>query len=149
MKLSNVPTGWLMVNAFIQSEWDSVDFILLDISNPVFNNFLREIVDKAKAFKDDPSFYCLSYWSDNAEWYTHSYKDDGDVETPQLKDNWSYVTVTKKEIDKLKKPENALGGGVIKAFASGFIRFTNSGEHTGEQLWSDDIKIDEILNESK
>lgn len=148
MKLSNVPTGWLMVKAMTGSEWDSVDFMLLDVSSKTFNNYLREMIDKAKVFKDDSSFYCLSHWSDSVDWFISSYdEDDGNVDTPELEDGWSYVDVTKDELDKLKRPESSLSGGIIKTFSNGDIQFTTNGKHTDEEFWSEHIPMEQILND--
>jgi len=147
MKLSKKPTGWLMVKAFTGSEWDSVDFMLLDISSKTFNNYLREMIDKAEAFKDDMSFYCLSHWSDNADWYIFSYEEDGYVETPKLEDGWSYVDLTVDELNKLKRPEQWMRGGLIKTFSNGDIQFTTNGKHTDEEFWSERIPMEQILND--
>ena len=149
MKLSKKRTDWILVKADTNSEWDTVDFILLNIGDTRHCKYLQECIEKGKAFKDDLWFYCLQYWCTCDGWYRET--DDDVMLTPELDkiETWSYVKVTEKEIDLLDVPESQIDASTLKVFKDGTVQFCGSGKHSGEEYYSATFDLEQILNKVK
>ncbi|WP_199119910.1 hypothetical protein [Pedobacter sp. ASV28] len=141
MKKSITPTPYLLVRARTNSEWDTCEFVLVGIDEE-WRDMMAKRMDHIEDFVKDTYFASHVYWESPLGFFANSI-DDGLLARDQ---DWVYVTLEEGEIDKFSNPENTLDtfqfviskhkGGQYRAF----------GKHTGEEFWTEDFDLEEIVN---
>lgn len=130
----------LILKANTNSEWDGVDFAIVDITKE-FIDFLKEAMEDAQNMKHKYShgFLGLRFSGDNAEWFC------GDEEGHTLLGDEEFVIVEKTlDTSKYQRPEQDIRYGQIKITGDS-VQFVGYGKHTSEEFWTESISIEEII----
>ena len=129
---------YLIIPARTQSEWDSVDAVV--ITEPdVFIQECKSLWKKAKEIGVDAvimyrdyDFVCLD---DNERLILLA---DDKAEIHELPDTF---------LDTVARPEQNIGNGNLKVYASGIVSVVGYGKHTDEEFWAS-INLDDYEHQS-
>lgn len=145
MRISNEPTPYFLLKAGTDSVWDCCDFAIVCLSK-VWKQTQTDRLEAIKPFKDDMSFQFLKFCDMSVRFY--QLDEDGILGNGELPDNnnWCFVELTERELEKLVPPENALDCYTLAVFANGDARYRAYGKHTDEQFWTERFPLQEVMN---
>lgn len=141
MELSITKTNTIIIKAFTNSEWDSVDFVLVRISD----SYLKTIAERYRSVEilnKDNYFYNVSYWDAPDGWFLTDNSLVLDLEDR----DWSYIDISDDEIEQLSSPEQTIDAQQCK-ISSDTLSFQGYGKHTSEEFWTASVPISEIIKE--
>jgi hypothetical protein len=149
MEKANTKTGYVLLKAFTNSEWDFCDFAIIEITDK-WKQELQNKIDAVRLFKDDTTFFNLSFWESPLGFFK-----DADDMTPANEiigemEDWCFVNIGEEEIEKFSKPENRLDSRQLKIDKYCLVWFTARGKHTGEEFYTaafDTSKLFNLIND--
>lgn len=144
MQISETPTDYILVKARTDSEWDSCDFAIVNLSNAWRQNQLKRL-DTVEPFVDDYTFQSLNFYDCAVDFYQESDASLPDVNEFLANRSWAFVDVSEEEQDTLTQPENALDGYTISIKSNGEAKYKAYGKHTGEEFWTEEFPLSDIL----
>ncbi len=136
----------LIAKAQLHSEWDSVDFALIDL-NPEFVKLIKDASKEAKRLnkKFSHAFMNIRIQGDNAEWFIEA----SDINSPsdeimELLGDEEFVIVKKEfETETLQRPEQDARYGQMKVDEEN-VQFLSYGKHTDEEFWTEPIPVNKL-----
>lgn len=144
MKISEIPTEHIMVNAKTNSEWDWCDFAIIHISQE-WKKEQRKRLDNIKPFSDDYLLLSMMYYDESITFF----KDDSEIcpDSAELLDErqWAYIEIDENTIEKLSVPENRISAHSLHVFKSNCVIYQAFGKHTGEEFWTDLLPMEEFI----
>lgn len=148
MKTTDKQTSYILIKAETNSDWDSCDFAIITISNKWIRR-QKERLKFLESIKDD-SFSIISYRDFFIDFYRTHQQKLNEEPTPNIKKilgdkNWSFVELEPKDLEEFKKTENRLNCCKINLDRDGDIYYTAFGKHTGEDFWTEIIKLTDII----
>lgn len=144
MKRSATPTNTIIVKAFTGSEWDTVSFAIISLSNLDRKQFNDRAFDAQQAYSKDHNFtkICYSFLTDGF------FLGDDEVDAILGEEfEWRFVKLTKGELEKLTKPEQDIDCETASFYSNGSVQFKGYGKHTSEEFWTSDIQVDELIKQ--
>ena len=141
MKISKTKTDTIIIKAQTNSEWDCVDFALLQLTKP-FLDFVKKYSALADTIPESDWFYCISFWYNVEGWFLFN-EDSLNANSFQIND-FEYVKLAKNEIEKLHKPEQVITHTEFDIFQQGKFQFTAYAKHTGETFFTNVIEINKL-----
>lgn len=145
MQISETPTDYILVKARTNSEWDSCDFGIVNLSNAWRQNQLKRL-DTVEPFVDDYTFQSLNFYDCAVDFYQESDDSLPDVNELLADKSWAFVDVSEEELGTLTQPENALDCYIIAIERNGEAKYKAYGKHTGEEFWTEGFPLSDILN---
>jgi hypothetical protein len=142
MKISQQPTGHILVKANTNSEWDDCDFAIIDCGGDWAEKMKKRLTD-VRGYKDDLDFLSSRYYDTAASFYV-SDEDESDDILPEGR-NWAFVDLEEGEENNFKEPENRLSGYSLVLFKSCWGIYKVNGKHTGEEFFTEELPLEEIL----
>lgn len=120
-------TKYIITTAQTGSEWDCVEFLLVE-ATPRLINFLKQTIAECKKL----TFDSVSIYADNAGFYLgmDELPEDAQVEEDQVK----LVELDSDFVNTLDQPEQQIRYGEMK-FGNDQITFTGTGKYTDEEFW--------------
>lgn len=147
MNVSNSPTNIIAVQARTGSEWDSVDFAIIRISEQLIRD-LKERLECLSLVKDSKNLACLMYWESPAGWFIYSTDEKTDAIYDALINNeWVYLDITEEEIADLDTTDQIIDGEILKIQSEKSMQFRGYGKHTNEEFWTSDIPMEKIIKD--
>ncbi|GAA5089315.1 hypothetical protein GCM10023210_13980 [Chryseobacterium ginsengisoli] len=144
MKLSDTATDYIIINAKTNSEWDDCDFAIIQV-NQNWKSLLQDRMNIMLSFEKDYSLFSMDYADNSAEFY----KDDNEImpDSATFRDEkqWSFLSISQTELDALSSPENSLTSHELIVKAGGYAVYRSYGKHTGEEFWTAEFSIDEVI----
>lgn len=142
MKRSDKATGYVLIRAYTNSEWDSCDFAIIHITPEWLQRFVRYYGEAERLYKNDSSFAHIEYWSAPKGFYIDN-DDSPDTANEILgtETDWSFVELEQNELDNLPVPENALNAFLLRITHYGQASFRAYGKHTGEEFYTAHFNI--------
>lgn len=124
---------YIVASAQTGSEWDSVEFLLIE-ATPEFINLLKESIKKAKRIETE-GFNSVSMYADNAEFYTDlsELPEDAQIDVEDG-DSVRLIDLDPDLVRTLSQPEQTIKYGEM-SFGLGQITFSGHGKHTDEEFW--------------
>lgn len=146
MQLSDTPIRHILVKADTDSQWDLSDFAIIRLPE----NWKQKQFERLEAARTvavgDPSFLCLTFYDSSVDFYRESDKDGRPAVSELLKDRvWAFMEIGEGELDHLTPPESTLDCYRIAIYGNGDARYKAYGKHTGEEFWTSDLPLPEIL----
>lgn len=144
MQISETPTDHILVRARTNSEWDSCDFAIVNLSEEWKQNQLKRL-DTVKPFVDDFTFKSLNFYDCAVDFFQGSDDSLPDVNEFLADRSWAFVDVSEDELDTLTQPENVLDSHTVAIKNNGEAKYKAYGKHTGEEFWTEDIPLQQLL----
>lgn len=137
---SEAPTNQILLKAHTNSEWDHIDFALIEIY-PELPNILEQAMTLIQQSASIASFRHLSI--SDGECSFHIIDDDEDLLVALLEkiedESRDYIYVRNANRKILPRPEQWLVYEGIQINSNGWVSFHAYGKHTGEEYWTDSI----------
>jgi hypothetical protein len=145
MKKANHHTEYILLRAFVNSEWDKCDFAIIHVTNEWIQTTQKRI-ESTISFKDDTSFYHLSYW-DSPEGFYKDTADKGHGVDEILGDgtDWCFIELIEGELETLPAPENEIGAYQLIVNSDGTACYRAYGEYSGEEFCTVDFRLSDII----
>lgn len=146
MKISESKTDRILVKAQIQSEWDNCNCAVVQVTEYGLKQLKEWDRIATEISKSVDSYAHLAIY-DYAE-FLYMTDTDGSWNTieniaDQLPEKgWMYIK--DGELDDISVPEQSLDTHMIKLYGDGKVCWIAYGKHTGEELWTDTIDINEL-----
>jgi hypothetical protein len=144
MKLSKLPTGYILIPARTGSVWDNVNFVIVELPD----NYIEAIRKRGQAAKPlqdiDQDFNSVSFWDYNPQWFVADDYFAPETEELEANDDWSFIEVTDKEMERLPKPEQDIDS-MQMHFLSDKFYYNGYGKHTNEEFWTSHVDITDFL----
>lgn len=151
MKLSNKPTGYIVVPARLASEWDTCDYCLITYDDKTLDKwkaYSKAIDDLKENVQYPTEIHRLSIWEGGIDFFNLSDSDDDQEVVKHLDQQngfpFAYVTLSEGEEEELLKPEQRVDCLQVNFYLGRSISFIGFGKHTGEEFWTNDIEIDKL-----
>lgn len=112
---------YLQVSATTNSEWDSTNFLLVELRPELLKN-IKDKIDLIKRLNESDGISTITIDSDNADFFD----SDEDVES-------DYAVLELDSIDDIDRPEQTLRYGHM-SFSPYSVTFVSYGKHTGEEF---------------
>jgi hypothetical protein len=143
MKYSPIPTNYMLINAYTNSEWDDCSFALINITTQWLQLLKKRIKTLSVLIKDN-SFYHLSYLDYRVDFFS-CLPDDFDQTAIQNRD-WIYVDLKEDEIEKFIRPENSFEVPEFIITSFNTIHYEAEGKYSKEKFWTEAINIKELVD---
>ena len=145
MKISQIPTAYIMVKAMTNSEWDCCDFAIIHISED-WKKEQQKRLDNIKPFSEDYMLLSMMYSDPSVEFY----KDDDEIcpDSAELLEDriWSFVELDEETLKKLSAPENRIDSCELHVFKSNYALYQAYGKQTGEEFWTKELPFEELIH---
>ncbi|MBB6271832.1 hypothetical protein HDF26_002289 [Pedobacter cryoconitis] len=150
MKVSKQPTGYLMLKAKSNSEWDSCDFVIVEASKS-WQNLMSKRLVLLQDFRNDAYFYSHAYWDAPSGYFIHGFEQQDSISffLADQQCDWCFVELSGDELDALTAPENKLDAHQMCITGSGSMHYKAYGKYTGESFWTESIDIPSVLEKLK
>lgn len=145
MKVSEKPTGHILVRAHSNSEWDSCEFAIITISEKWKQEQLKRL-EIVKPFAEDYDFQSLNFYDGSADFYQ---TDDGglpDLDELLAGKDWAYIELDEEELDNLTPPESSLDCYRLAIYRDGDAKYKAYGKHTDEEFWTDNLPLQQLTS---
>ncbi len=141
MKKTDKPTGYILVKATTNSEFDDCDFIIVHITEAWKTTMLQRLQLLAP-FKKDNSFSHLAYSENPVGFYTYP---EGMQNLLVKKEYWCFINITEEELEALPALDNDLCGYTVNIDSRGWAMYKTYAEQTNDEFYSDDFNIAAVI----
>ncbi len=146
MKRSETPTKWLLLPAFTGSEWDNVDYALLELTDGMRKHIQSGAagVDRLNPQPGDDFAY-LSLWCSPHGWYVNGEEEDWGAD-----EKVTFVDMEDTDPESLPRPEQQVCRPLLVfsvwVYAHGtdkrvMANFKAYGKHTSEEFWTEEFDV--------
>lgn len=143
MKTTQKQTGYILLKAGTNSEWDNCDFAIIHITEE-WKQELQKRLEAVKPFEGDYNFSSLNYYDSAVDFYKQDDEDNPDFEKLLTEKQWVYVELDEGEQEKLTVPENRLECYRMVIYANRRACYQAYGKHTGEKFWTEEFNLNAI-----
>lgn len=144
MELSDKPTNHILLRAGTGSEWDNCDYAIIDATD-AWRKDMQTKLAAVNAFSGDPNFQSLNYFHGAVNFYKTDEDEMPDVDQLLSDKMFAFMHLDESEARKFFIPESRLDCYTLEIFGNGSARFTASGKHTGEQFWTEEFSLKEVI----
>lgn len=148
MKISDKPTGDILVKANTNSQWDDCEFALIHLSEE-WKKLQMASLESVKPFADDYTFHSMRFYDCSASFYHSGEDGDGGPDEELLGErDWVFVELESDEVDRLTPPESSLDCYVIVIYRDGNARYEAFGKYTGEEFWTNKFPLPQLVGQT-
>lgn len=144
MRLSDKPTGYLLLKAGTNSEWDNCNFAIIHITE----DWKKEQKKRLKAilsFADDYHFQSVNYYDTSVDFFKADDENNPNLDLLLTDKTMVFIELDKEELEGLSVPENRMDCYRLVIYRAGTAQYTAYGKHTGEEFYTEDFSLNEIL----
>lgn len=146
MRISETPTNTIAIAARTGSEWDSVNFVLLHLTEQSIQD-MKERIETLNLVKGSRNFANIRYWEDTDGWFIHGEEEiEGLVEALQEKE-WVYLEITDEEEGGFGKPAQLIDSVTLKINTDNSMCFVGYGKYTSEEFWTSDVPMKRLIKD--
>ncbi|MDO5615555.1 MAG: hypothetical protein Q4G16_05150 [Cruoricaptor ignavus] len=150
MKKADKPTSHILVKACTDSEWDNCDFAVITISQKWKEQQTQRLAIVANIEGDD-YFLSVNYRDTFVDFYQTATLKPTEEPTPNLESllgdtDWTFVELEDEEQEQFSAPQSTLNCYQLKFDRYGNIHYSAYGKHTGEEFWTAEIELKQLLN---
>lgn len=137
---------YIIIKATAFSDWDNCEFAILELTRE-WLDLLRTRHNLLPLFKDDSSFFHLSFWDAPVGFYSLPGEADRELleEVTDSDNQWAFVELDEKELETFTEPESILDGHQMHVYADGSARFKAIGEYSNVEFSTDPFRITDFL----
>ena len=116
MKISDIPTDYLLIKAFNESEL--CDFAIIHTTEQ-WQVKQKERMIAVTAFKNDDSFKWLNYKDESVDFFRYSEKDHLEIQKWLSENNMLFIETNAKELKMLKGIDFKMSSYQMQVFSNG------------------------------
>lgn len=140
MKVSDKPTGHILVRAHSNSEWDSCEFAIVSISEKWKEEQLKRL-EFIKPFAEDYDFQSLNFYNCSVDFYQTGENGLPDLDELLAGKDWTFIELSEEEPDNLTSPESSLDCYRLAIYRDGDAKYKAYGKYTGEEFWTENLPL--------
>lgn len=144
MKISTIKTEYILVKAYTCSEWDTCDFAILKIDKN-WEEQIQKRLKLAHFIEDMNDFVSVLFRDSTASFYATNEDSTPHIDTLLGDKNWQFVTFEKNETNHFNTPTSTLNLYQMVICKGGNAYFQAFGKHTGEEFYTDDINLNQLI----
>lgn len=144
MKQSDKATGYILVKAGTNSEWDNCRFAIISLSEQ-WKKEQAQRLELLRPFADDYNFRSLNYYDAAVEFYGSGGNNQQVIDELLKGREWVFVEFEGGEQEEFILPENRIDCYRLVLSANGTGYYSAYGKHTGEEFWAEVFSIAEIV----
>lgn len=145
MKVSDKPTGHILVRAHSNSEWDSCEFAIVSISEKWKKEQLKRL-EVVKPFAEDYVFQSLNFYDYSVNFYQTGENGLPDLDELLADKDWTFIELSEEELDNLTPPESSLDCYRLAIYRDGDAKYKAYGKHTGEEFWTENLPLKQLTS---
>lgn len=145
MKVSDKPTGHILVRAHSNSEWDSCEFAIVSISEKWKEEQLKRL-EFIKPFVEDYVFQSLSFYDYSVDFYQTGEYGLPDLDELLAGKDWTFIELNEEEPDNLTPPESSLDCYRLAIYRDGDAQYKAYGKYTGEEFWTENLPLKQLTS---
>lgn len=145
MKVSDKPTGHILVRAHSNSEWDSCEFAIVSISEKWKEEQLKRL-EFIKPFVEDYVFQSLSFYDYSVDFYQTGEDGLPDLDELLAGKDWTFIELNEEEPDNLTPPESSLDCYRLAIYRDGDAQYKAYGKYTGEEFWTENLPLKQLTS---
>lgn len=145
MKVSDKPTGHILVRAHSNSEWDSCEFAIVSISEKWKEEQLKRL-EIIKPFEEDYVFQSLNFYDYSVNFYQTGEGGLPDLDELLAGKDWTFIELSEEEPDNLTPPESSLDCYRLAIYRDGDAKYKAYGKYTDEEFWTENLPLQQLTN---
>lgn len=148
MKISDKPTGYILIKAHTDSEWDCCDFALIYLSEEWKQQQAKRL-EAVKPFADNDTFSSINFYDSSVNFFQTGDEDEPDVEELLADKEWAFVELDDDdETDRMTSPENRLECYKLVIYRDGNARYEAIGKYTNEEFWTSEFSLQQLTEQA-
>lgn len=142
MKISDKPTGHILIKANTDSEWDCCDFALIHLSEK-WRELQAERLIAVKPFAENYSFSTINFYDASVNFYRTG-EEEPEIENLLTDKDWAFVKLDDDETDRLTLPESRLDCYRLVIYRDGNAKYEALGKYTNEEFWTNEFPLQQL-----
>lgn len=148
MKISDKPTGYILIKAHTDSEWDCCDFALIYLSEEWKRQQAKRL-EAVKPFADNDTFSSINFYDSSVNFFQTGDENEPDVEELLADKEWAFIELDDDdETDRLTSPENRLECYKLVIYRDGNARYEAIGKYTNEEFWTSEFSLQQLTEQA-
>ncbi|WDF45400.1 hypothetical protein PQ459_10875 [Chryseobacterium sp. KACC 21268] len=143
MKISNIPTDYLLIKAFNESEL--CDFAIIN-TTVEWKEIQKERLNSVKAFENDDSFKWLNYNDEAVDFYRYSNEGYLEIREWLCDDSVLFIETNEEELRELKGIDFKLSSYQMQVFSNGNAVYSCFEKNLGNEFWTSEFSLKELTN---
>lgn len=139
-------TGYVLIKARTNSEWDTCEFAIVHITEDWKKEQAKRL-EAVQPFAGDYSFQSLNYYDTAVDFYKAGADDHPDIEALLEGKEWAFVALLEGEQENLAIPENRLDCYRLVVYGSGNAVYKAYGKHTSEEFWTEEFSLAQLIQQ--
>ena len=143
MKISSVPTDYILISAHTCSDWDDCDFAVIHCDGAWRKRISARLKDTA-SFHADPGFLSFNYLDNSVEFYVSREELPGQLTES---DGPVFVEFDEGGEEALTHPETYMDSGRIAIYRDGTACYMKYGKYTNDEFSTEAFSLPDILEQ--
>ncbi|MFL9835567.1 hypothetical protein [Chryseobacterium terrae] len=143
MKISTIPTEYLLIKAMTDSEWDTCNFAIIHITED-WKQTQKERLKVTKIVENDNYLKWLNYADTNIEFFRFSSEQYPHIEQWLSENSRIYIDLESDDLRNLFQPDNNLHCYQMQVYKNGNAIYNAFGKHTGEEFWTEEFSLETL-----
>lgn len=144
MKTSDKPTAHLLVKAGTNSQWDTCEFAIVYLSQQ-WKKEQAQRLESIQPFKNDFNLLGVHYYDTDVNFHLTDAEGQPDLEHLLAGLDMAFVELDDEDI--FLNPENSLDCYRLIIHTDGTARYMAYGKHTGEEFFTENFSLIQLLKE--
>lgn len=144
MKSAINNTGYMLIKARTNSEWDNCEFAIVHVTEDWRKEQAKRL-EAVKPFAGDYCFQSLNYYDSAVDFYVTGENDHPDIAALLAGKEWAFVELDDNEQETFTVPENRLDCYRLKVYGTGNAKYCAYGKHTDEEFWTEEFSLAQLI----
>lgn len=145
MKTTSQPTDYILIKAQTNSDWDECHFAII-LCSQEWKEQTRQRLKTVQHIETEIGFVSLNYYDTAVDFYRADEKTQTEINQNLGVKDWAFIELDENEQETFLVPENRLDTFRLSLYRYGTAMFSASGKHSGEEFWTSEFSVSEILN---
>lgn len=145
MKTTSRITDYVLVKADTNSDWDECQFALIHCSAE-WKSQMELRLHTLKNIEMEIGFASLNYYDTAVDFYRTDEDEHPGIHALLSEKDWTFVELDEDEQGRFLLPESALDTYRLRLYRSGTAIYTAYGKHSGEEFYTAEFSVLDILN---
>lgn len=141
MKISNIPTDYLLIKAFNESEL--CDFAIIHTTEQ-WKVKQKERMIAVTQFKNDDSFKWLNYKDESVDFFRYSDEDRPEIKQWLSENNMLFIETDAEELKMLKGIDFKISSYQMQVFNNGNAVYSCFEKNLGDEFWTCEFSLNEL-----
>ncbi|MGV3766776.1 MAG: hypothetical protein ACO1NW_11665 [Chitinophagaceae bacterium] len=139
-------TGYVLVKARTNSEWDNCEFAIVHLTE-AWKKEQAKRLEALKPLEEDNGFQSLNYYDTAVDFYTTGEDGQPDMEELLAGKDWVFVVPEEGEQERLSVPENRLDCYRLVVYPNRHAVYKAYGRHTCEEFWTAELPLETLIRQ--